>query len=78
PYTTVRSSEEMTGGAVNEDYFRISRFYMETSQNMAKYQGLTLAGKEVNLDFIGVYVLALTDDTNYKKVLNISDTVVII
>lgn len=76
PYTTVRSSEEMTGGADNEEYFRIARFYMETSQNMAKYQGLTLAGKEVNLDFFGVYVLALTDDSTFKKVLNIADTVV--
>ncbi|MFX3780867.1 PDZ domain-containing protein, partial [Streptococcus suis] len=39
-------------------------------------QGLTLAGKEVNLDVFGVYVLALTDDSNLKKVLNIADTVV--
>ncbi len=69
PYTTVRSSEEMTGGADNEEYFRIAQFYMETSQNMAKYQGLTLAGKEVNLDFFGVYVLALADDSTFKKFL---------
>ncbi|HEL2402083.1 TPA: SepM family pheromone-processing serine protease [Streptococcus suis] len=76
PYTSVSSAEEMTGGADSEEYFRIAQFYMETSQNMAKYQGLTLAGKEVSMDFFGVYVLALAEDSTFKEILNIADTVV--
>lgn len=45
--------EEMTGGADSEEYYRIAQFYMETSQNMAKYQGLTLADRDVEMDFLG-------------------------
>jgi PDZ domain-containing protein len=57
PYADIVSAEEMTGGADSEEYYRIAQFYMETSQNMAKYQGLTLADKDVEMDFFGVYVL---------------------
>ncbi|QHF55156.1 MULTISPECIES: SepM family pheromone-processing serine protease [Streptococcus] len=76
PHTSVRSAEEMAGGANSAEYFRIARFYMETSQNMAKYQGLTLAGKEANMKFFGVYVLNLAEDSTFKSILNIADTVV--
>lgn len=65
----------VTGGANNEDYYRINQFFMETSQNLAKYQGLTLAGKEVNLDFFGVYVLSIADNSTFKQSLHLADTV---
>ena len=54
---------------------RINQFYMETSQNQAIYQGLTLAGKEASLEYMGVYVLQVADDSSFKGVLNIADTV---
>lgn len=76
PYADITSAEEMTGGADSEEYFRIAQFYMETSQNMAKYQGLTLAKKDVEMDFFGVYVLDLAEDSTFKDVLKIADTVV--
>ncbi len=70
------SKEELAGGADTEEFYRISQFYMETSQNMAKYQGLTLAKKETSLEFFGVYVLNITEDSTFKHILNIADTVV--
>lgn len=76
PYADIVSAEEMTGGADSEEYYRIAQFYMETSQNMAKYQGLTLADRDVEMDFFGVYVLDLAEDSTFKNVLNIADTVV--
>ena len=48
---------------------------METSQNMAKYQGLKAAGKEIELKYLGVYVLTVTDNSTFKGILNIADTV---
>lgn len=74
-HADIYTEEEMTGGSSNADYFRISQFYMETSQNIAKYQALTLAGKDVSMDFFGVYVLSLADDSTFKGILNIADTV---
>ena len=74
-HSDIYTDEEMTGGSSNEDYFRISQFYMETSQNLAKYQGLSLAGKQVSMDFFGVYVLSLAKDSTFKGILNVADTV---
>ncbi|MBO4107820.1 SepM family pheromone-processing serine protease [Streptococcus suis] len=75
-HSDIQSEQEMTGGADSEEYYRIAQFYMETSQNLAKYQGLTLAGKEVTMDFFGVYVLGLAEDSTFQGILNIADTVV--
>lgn len=76
PHQDIYTAEEMTGGSNSEEFFRISQFYMETSQNMAKYQGLTLAKKEVDMEFFGVYVLSLAADSTFKDILQIADTVV--
>ncbi|MGT2964733.1 SepM family pheromone-processing serine protease [Streptococcus acidominimus] len=75
-HSDVIPKEELAGGADTEDFYRISQFYMETSQNMAKYQGLTLAKKEASLEFFGVYILNVAEDSTFKQILNIADTVV--
>jgi len=75
PFTDIYSAKDMTGGSTDEEFNRINQFYMETSQNMAKYQGLTTAGKEIKMDYLGVYVLQVADNSTFKGVLNIADTV---
>ena len=39
-FTDIRSAQETTGGSSDVEFMRINQFYMQTSQNMAKYQGL--------------------------------------
>lgn len=75
PFTDISSAEETTGGASSEDYERINQFYMETSQNMAIYQAMKLAGKETSLEFKGVYVLELNPKSTFKDILHLADTV---
>jgi len=75
PFTDIRSAKETTGGSTDAEFMRINQFYMQTSQNMAKYQGLTTAGKEIKMDYLGVYVLQVADNSTFKGVLNIADTV---
>lgn len=75
PYTEISSAEDTTGGYSNDDFLRINQFYMETSQNSAIYQALTLAGKEAKLDYMGVYVLNVAKDSTFKDSLNLADTV---
>lgn len=48
---------------------------METSQNTTTYQALTLAGKDVKLDYQGVYVLNVTKNSTFKGLLHLADTV---
>ena len=52
-FAKLQTAEEATGNYSDEDFMRINQFYMETSQNQAVYQGLTLAGKEVSLEYMG-------------------------
>ncbi len=65
PFTDIRSAKDMTGGS-SVEFMRINQFYMETSQNMAKYQGLKAAGKEIELKYLGVYVLTVTDNSTFR------------
>ena len=65
PFTDIHSAKEMTGGSSDAEFMRINQFYMETSQNMAKYQGLKSAGKEIELKYLGVYVLTVTDNSTF-------------
>ncbi len=75
PFTDVHSKAEVTGGASTEDFTRINNFFMETSQNMAEYQALTLAGEDISMDYLGVYVLQIMEDSTFQGVLHIADTV---
>lgn len=75
PFTDIHSAQEMTGGSTDAEFMRINQFYMQTSQNMAKYQGLKTAGKEIELKYLGVYILTVMDNSTFKGILNIADTV---
>lgn len=75
PFTDIYSAQELTGGSSDEEYLRINQFYMDTSQNMAKYQGLKAAGKDISMDYLGVYVLQVSKDSTFRGILNIADTV---
>ena len=39
------SAKGFTGGSTDAGFMRINQFYVQTSQKMAKYQGLKTAGK---------------------------------
>ena len=75
PFTDIRSAKETTGGSTDAEFMRINQFYMQTSQNMAKYQGLKTAGKDISMKYLGVYVLQVAKDSTFKGILNIADTV---
>ena len=74
-FTDIYSAEEMTGGSTDQEFMRINQFYMATSQNMAKYQGLKTAGKDITMKYLGVYVLQVSKNSTFKGILNIADTV---
>ncbi|MGT2925970.1 SepM family pheromone-processing serine protease [Streptococcus cuniculipharyngis] len=75
PFSEIQSEKGTTGGYSEEDYVRINQFYMETSQNGAVYQALKLADRPVSLDFLGVYVLDVAEDSTFRGILNLADTV---
>ncbi|HEY0222110.1 MAG TPA: SepM family pheromone-processing serine protease [Lactovum miscens] len=74
-FSEIISDKDMTGGLNNQQYNLVNQYYMETAQNMAIYQAFKLADKAYSLDYQGVYVLSITDNSTFKKDLQISDTV---
>lgn len=75
PFTDITSEEKTTGGQSEEDFWRMNQFYMESSQNEAIHQALKLAGQEVKMDYKGVYVLEVSENSTFKGILNLADTV---
>ena len=53
PFTDIRSAQDTTGGSSDAEFMRINQFYMQTSQNMAKYQGLKQLVRILNLNTLG-------------------------
>lgn len=78
PYTEISPQEDVSGGLSGDDFWRVSQFYMETSQNNAIYEALSLAGEKPELTYMGVYVLSVMKNSTFKDVLNLADTVVAI
>lgn len=58
-FQDVLSEEQLTGGATNEEYNQMQRYYMESSQNAAIEQALKLANIPYTMEFKGVYVMSV-------------------
>lgn len=69
------SEEELTGGATNEEYNQMQRYYMESSQNAAIEQALKLAKLPYEMEFKGVYVMSVEKNSNFYGKLSVGDTV---
>ncbi|MEY8444781.1 SepM family pheromone-processing serine protease [Enterococcus ratti] len=75
PFEDLISAEELTGGATNEEYNQIQRYYMESSQNAAIEQALKLAGLPYKMEFKGVYVMSIEKNSSFYGKLAVGDTV---
>ena len=53
----------------------LTSFTWKLRRTWPKYQGLKAAGKDIELKYLGVYVLTVTDNSTFKGILNIADTV---
>lgn len=70
------SEEELFGGATDEEYNRIQRYYMESSQNSAIEQALKLADIPYEMNYKGVYVMGVEANSSFKGKISVGDTVV--
>lgn len=74
-FQDVISEEELTGGATNEEYNQMQKYYMESSQNAAIEQALKLANIPYTMEFKGVYVMGVEKNSSFYKKLSVGDTV---
>ncbi|MDR0846070.1 MAG: PDZ domain-containing protein [Lactobacillales bacterium] len=77
PTESIEKKEDVVGkGGDFETMRRVNQYYMENSENNAIEESLKLAGKPYSFDYLGIYILSIQDNSPFKDVLNIGDTIV--
>jgi PDZ domain-containing protein len=69
------SKKELMGDSSDSEYNRIQQYYMDSSQNAAIEEALKLAQVPYKIDYKGVYVLAVQDNSSFKGQISVGDTV---
>lgn len=75
PFYDIVSSEELFQGSTSEEYNQMQLYYMQSAQNNAIQQALSLAGKDYQFEFKGVYVMGIEKTSNFYGKIAIGDTV---
>lgn len=75
PFREIISADDLTGGVSDDEYMQIQKFNMETSQNFAIEQALKLANKPYKMEYKGVYVLGVEENSNFADEISVGDTV---
>ncbi|MCJ7841515.1 PDZ domain-containing protein [Lederbergia sp. NSJ-179] len=75
PHTDMRKVKEVRGDLSDEEYSRLLKHMMESSQNHAFAAGLRAAGEKVDIKPTGVFVRDVREDTDAKGKLEVGDVI---
>lgn len=74
-FEEIVSKKELMGSSSNEEYNRMQKYYMDSSQNTAIEQALKLSDTPYEMTFKGIYVLSVDENSNFKDKISVGDTV---
>ncbi|MBP1041395.1 PDZ domain-containing protein [Vagococcus sp. BWB3-3] len=75
PFQDVISQQDLMGDSTDEEYDKLTKLQMTSSENMAKKVALELAGEPYKFAFKGVYVMNVSDTSDFKGKLETGDIV---
>lgn len=75
PDYEIESLSDITGNQDNATYNKVQTFYMRSAINQAIYVAYREANKSVKVHFKGIYVLEIMNNSQFKKVLQVGDTI---
>jgi PDZ domain-containing protein len=75
PHATILTANEANGGTSAANNAKINKIYMDSAVNEAKATAFKAAEIPFERSFKGIYVMAVQNDSNFKKYLKIGDTV---
>lgn len=75
PDYEIESLSDITGNQDNATYNKVQTFYMRSAINQAIYVAYREADKSVKVHFKGIYVLEIMNNSQFKKVLQVGDTI---
>ncbi len=74
-FSTRVPASELLGNQTSSQYEELQNWYMETSQQTAIYYAAKKAGLKPKLEYRGVYVMQVQNNSSFKNKLQIGDTV---
>lgn len=75
PFQEIIAKQDLMGDSDDKEYERLSDLEMSNSENMAKKVALDLADEPYKLDYKGVYVMSVLDDSDFKDKLEPGDVI---
>ncbi|MBO0477086.1 PDZ domain-containing protein [Vagococcus sp. DIV0080] len=75
PSREIVSKKEMMGSSSSEEYNQMQSYYMESSQNFASKVALDLTDKPYDINYKGVYVMSINEESDFKGKLTIGSTI---
>lgn len=74
-YYEVVSEASVTGGQSGETYEKVQTFYMKSAINEAIATAYKAAHQKIDKKYLGIYVLNISKNSNFKSKLKVGDTV---
>ncbi|KRL63498.1 SepM family pheromone-processing serine protease [Lactobacillus psittaci] len=74
-FDTRISQKNLMGNQNSAEYEQLQQWYMETSQNNAIYYAAQKAGVSAKKMFLGVYVMGIAKNSNFKHDLKLADVI---
>jgi len=74
-FETIYSQQDLMGDENSQEYFRVQQYYMKSATNNAIQAAYTKADKPFTKKYLGVYVMDVMDNSDFKKKLQIGDTI---
>lgn len=75
PHLSFSKSEDITGGESSAVFAKVQNFYMQSAIANAEQVAFKKANQKITTTYRGIYVLSVTDNSHFKKTINVGDTI---
>ncbi|MEK1379247.1 PDZ domain-containing protein [Limosilactobacillus fermentum] len=75
PHTSIESADSVTGGENSATYTKVQDFYMQSAINKAIAVAYRAAGQQYTKKYLGIYVLSVQSNSEFKKQIQVGDTI---
>ncbi|MQS52295.1 SepM family pheromone-processing serine protease [Companilactobacillus mishanensis] len=74
-FETISPQDELMGGETSQQYFQVQQYYMKSATNSAIQAAYSKAHKPFTKEYKGVYVMDITNNSNFQGKLEVGDTI---
>ncbi len=74
-FETIYSREDLMGDENSQEYFQVQQYYMKSATNNAIQAAYSAANKPFTKKYLGVYIMDVLDNSDFKGKLQIGDTI---